>query len=46
MSVKTLETSPRKGERYIALLRGINVAGKNTLPMKDLVAMFLKAGGR
>jgi uncharacterized protein (DUF1697 family) len=25
---------------YIALLRGINVGGKNALPMKDLVAMF------
>ena len=30
--------------RYVALLRGINVAGKNMLPMKDLAAMFVKAG--
>jgi len=29
---------------YIALLRGINVGGKNKLPMKDLVAMFTDAG--
>ena len=29
---------------YVALLRGINVGGKNTLPMKDLAAMFAKAG--
>ncbi len=29
---------------HIALLRGINVGGKNSLPMKDLVAMFLAAG--
>ena len=29
---------------YLALLRGINVGGKNTLPMKDLAEMFLKAG--
>ena len=29
---------------YIALLRGINVGGKNSLPMKDLAAMFGKAG--
>jgi uncharacterized protein (DUF1697 family) len=29
---------------YIALLRGINVGGKNSLPMKELAAMFEKAG--
>ena len=29
---------------YIALLRGINVGGKNKLPMKDLAAMFTGAG--
>jgi uncharacterized protein (DUF1697 family) len=29
---------------YIALLRGINVGGKNLLPMKDLVAMCEGAG--
>lgn len=29
---------------YVALLRGINVGGKNKLPMQDLVAMFTKAG--
>ena len=29
---------------HVALLRGINVGGKNKLPMKDLVAMFGKAG--
>ena len=28
----------------IALLRGINVGGKNRLPMKELVAMFVDAG--
>ena len=28
----------------IAFLRGINVGGKNRLPMKDLVAMFAEAG--
>jgi uncharacterized protein (DUF1697 family) len=31
---------------YVALLRGINVGGKNKLPAKDLVAMFDEAGGR
>ena len=29
---------------HIALLRGINVGGKNKLPMKDLVRMFVQAG--
>jgi uncharacterized protein (DUF1697 family) len=28
----------------VALLRGINVGGKNMLPMRDLVAMFERAG--
>jgi uncharacterized protein (DUF1697 family) len=31
-------------ERYVALLRGINVSGKNILPMKDLVEIFTDAG--
>jgi uncharacterized protein (DUF1697 family) len=30
--------------RFVALLRGINVGGKNKLPMKDLVALFERAG--
>jgi uncharacterized protein (DUF1697 family) len=29
---------------YVGLLRGINVGGKNKLPMKDLAAMFVAAG--
>jgi uncharacterized protein (DUF1697 family) len=29
---------------HVALLRGINVGGKNILPMKDLAQMFLDAG--
>ncbi len=29
---------------HVALLRGINLAGKNRLPMKDLAAMFTDAG--
>jgi uncharacterized protein (DUF1697 family) len=29
---------------HVALLRGINVGGKNTLPMKDLVKIFSDAG--
>ena len=31
-------------EVNVALLRGINVGGKNKLPMKDLAAMFVVAG--
>jgi uncharacterized protein (DUF1697 family) len=30
--------------KYVALLRGVNVGGKNMVPMKDLAAMFVKAG--
>ena len=30
--------------RYVALLRGINVGGKNLLPMQALAAMFVAAG--
>ena len=33
-------------ETYLALLRGINVGGKNKLPMKDLADMFVEAGCR
>jgi uncharacterized protein (DUF1697 family) len=29
---------------FVALLRGINVGGKNRLPMKDLAAIFERAG--
>jgi uncharacterized protein (DUF1697 family) len=31
-------------EKQVALLRGINVGGKNKLPMRDLIAMFVEAG--
>ena len=30
--------------KHVALLRGINVGGKNVLPMKDLAEMFADAG--
>ena len=33
-----------KNGTFVALLRGINVGGKNKLPMKDLVGMFDRAG--
>jgi uncharacterized protein (DUF1697 family) len=31
-------------ETYLALLRGVNVGGKNKLPMKDLVDICIEAG--
>jgi uncharacterized protein (DUF1697 family) len=34
----------KASSRYVALLRGINVGGKNMLPMKELAAMFVSAG--
>jgi uncharacterized protein (DUF1697 family) len=45
MAKKTTPKRPkeRAGKRYVALLRAINVGGR-TLPMKDLAAMFVKAG--
>lgn len=36
----------KAGARHVALLRGINVGGKNSLPMKDLAEMFTAAGGK
>src|SRR3974377_965613 len=36
--------SSRMSVTYIALLRGMNVGGKNKLPMKDLIEMFVEAG--
>jgi uncharacterized protein (DUF1697 family) len=34
------------GDLHVALLRGVNVAGKNRLPMKELAAIFAGAGCR
>ncbi len=31
-------------QTYVGLLRGINVGGKNKLPMKDLAEIFVEAG--
>src|SRR5215210_8465404 len=36
----------RRMHTYVALLRGINVGGKNSLPMKELVAIFEGMGVR
>jgi uncharacterized protein (DUF1697 family) len=40
----TSSSKAKNSHRFVALLRGINVGGKNVLPMKDLVVMFEKAG--
>lgn len=37
-------TPAKSAQRFLALLRGINVGGKNMLPMKDLVIVFEEAG--
>jgi uncharacterized protein (DUF1697 family) len=36
--------STKPGDSYVALLRGINVGGKNMLPMKELIGMFEREG--
>jgi uncharacterized protein (DUF1697 family) len=37
-------SAAKAGRRSIALLRGVNVGGKNKLPMKELTALFMKCG--
>ncbi len=44
MGAKRKGASGKWDGTYVALMRGINVGGKNMLPMKDLVAMFSEAG--
>ena len=34
----------KRAEHYIALLRGVNVGGKNKLPMKELAALLTELG--
>lgn len=55
MAPGSIDTAPKAaGQRpkplmsaaYVALLRGINVGGKNRVPMADLVALVQAAGGR
>jgi uncharacterized protein (DUF1697 family) len=36
--------SSSKEKRWVALLRGVNVGGRNSLKMPDLAAMFVRAG--
>jgi uncharacterized protein (DUF1697 family) len=36
----------KRAPRHVALLRGINVGGKNMLPMKELAGIFATPGVR
>ena len=36
--------SPTRVGKHVALLRGLNVGGKNKLPMSDLVTAFEEVG--
>jgi len=38
------ERLAKASSRHVALMRGINVGGKNILPMKELAAIFVEAG--
>lgn len=38
------ERAGKTSSRHVALLRGINVGGKNMLPMKELAGLFARAG--
>src|SRR5262245_5276588 len=40
----TRPSRPASAAVHVALLRGINVGGKNLLPMKGLVGLFTEAG--
>lgn len=42
--VGRLMSQPKALSTHVALLRGINVGGKNVLPMKDLAQIFVDAG--
>ena len=43
-STKALDNNPTKDQRYAAFLRGVNVGGRNRLPMADLKYIFTAAG--
>ncbi|MCC6525664.1 MAG: DUF1697 domain-containing protein, partial [Polyangiaceae bacterium] len=45
-SLAVAERSQADETEHVALLRGINVGGKNKLPMKELVPLFEQAGCR
>ncbi len=45
MARKSKAPEAAGGQRYVALLSGINVGGKNRLPMADLRDIFTAAGG-
>ena len=43
-SPKVKRAAAEGGAVYVAWMRGINVGGKNIVPMKDLAAIFVAAG--
>jgi len=43
-SIRAMGKASPVNATFVALLRGINVGGNNKLPMKDLTAMFERAG--
>jgi uncharacterized protein (DUF1697 family) len=42
--MSTKGTLPKATPAFVALMRGINVGGKNMVPMRELVAAFVDAG--
>jgi len=44
--IETLRSNRYQMKTYVALFRGINVGGKNTLPMKELVAILEGVGAQ
>jgi uncharacterized protein (DUF1697 family) len=42
--LKAAVSQAKNKPAYVALLRGVNVGGKNKLPMKDLCAIFTRLG--
>jgi uncharacterized protein (DUF1697 family) len=46
MAVADQPRSARKTSTYVALLRGINLGGRNRVPMRDLADLFTAAGCR
>ena len=46
MAAKKRAGAAAKPEAHVALLRGVNVAGKNMLPMPALITLFSELGAR
>jgi len=44
MATSKKPSRPKAADRYVALLRGVNVGGKNKLPMAELRAIYADVG--